>query len=71
MMTSLAPRTPARLRRAAFCVFLLSCAANARAGNWITPEFSLTMQDLGKMTVLLPADIRQGIIARPSVFLDL
>jgi hypothetical protein len=29
------------------------------------------MQDLGKMTVLLPADIRQGIIARPSVFLDL
>ncbi len=50
---------------------LLLPAAAARAGTWITPEFSLSLEDLTKMTASLPADINRGILARPSAFLDL
>ncbi|HVP18588.1 MAG TPA: M15 family metallopeptidase [Spirochaetia bacterium] len=54
----------------ALCVCFLIAAA-AWAGTWITPEFSLSLDDLRGMTASLPADIREGVLARPSAFLGL
>ena len=52
--------------------YLSSPAASApQAGAWITPEFSLSLEDLGRMTAGLPADIRDGIQGRASAFLGL
>ncbi len=55
----------------ALLMCLLLPAAASEAGTWITPEFSLSLEDLGKMTASLPADIRDGIQGRPSAFLGL
>jgi zinc D-Ala-D-Ala carboxypeptidase len=55
----------------ALCVCLLVTAVAAEAGTRITPEFSLTIDDLRGMTSSLPADVREGILARPSAFLEL
>jgi len=41
------------------------------AGTWITPEFSLSLDDLRGMAHDMPSDIREGILARPSAFLSL
>ena len=63
-------RIDARLSRLSLCVF--SCRLPLpRRGTWITPEFSLSLEDLGKMTASLPADIADGIQGRPSAFLGL
>jgi D-alanyl-D-alanine carboxypeptidase len=46
-------------------------AASAGAGPRIISQFALSLEDLSRMTAELPADIRNGILARPSMFLDL
>ncbi len=43
----------------------------AEAGTWITPQFSLSLDDLRTMSADMPADVRDGILARPSAFLEL
>ncbi len=55
----------------ALCLCLLLPVVAARAGTLISPEFSLSLDDVRKMTAALPADIRDGILARPSTFLSL
>jgi D-alanyl-D-alanine carboxypeptidase len=50
---------------------LLLPTAAAQAGTWITPEFSLSLNDLRTMTAAMPTGIRDGILARPSAFLEL
>jgi D-alanyl-D-alanine carboxypeptidase len=51
------------------CLLLPTSAA--RAGTWITPDFSISLSDLSIMTAALPQDIRDGIFSRPSAFLEL
>jgi len=41
------------------------------AGTWVTPEFSLSLDDLQRMAGSLPADVRGAILARPAAFLGL
>jgi D-alanyl-D-alanine carboxypeptidase len=43
----------------------------AEAGTWITPEFSLSVDDLRRMTAALPSEVRDCILSRPSAFLGL
>lgn len=50
--------------------FILPAAA-VEAGTWITPEFSLSVDDLRGMIANLPSDVGNGILSRPSAFLGL
>ncbi len=52
-------------------VVLLCAAARADPAPAVTPGFSLTLDDLSRMTAALPADIRSGILASPADFLRL
>lgn len=68
-----------KYRTLALSALLLVCAVipgSAEPGKpprsaWLTPGFSLTLQQLGAMTVGLPPDIRDRIVTRPAAFLDL
>ncbi len=55
----------------ALLLCLVLPAAAVEAGTWITPEFSLSVDDLQKMTAALPPDVSNGILSRPSAFLGL
>jgi len=50
---------------------LLLPAAALQAGTGITPEFSLSVDDLKGMTADMPRAVRDGILSRPSEFLQL
>ncbi len=54
---------------------LVACAlisvAAAAAASRIIPEFSISPDDLRQMTATLPAELRDGIMARPEDFLRL
>jgi D-alanyl-D-alanine carboxypeptidase len=51
------------------CLLLPACAAPAVA--WITPDFTLSIDDLRGMTASLPLELRDGILSRPAAFLQL
>lgn len=53
------------------CLCFLLAAAAAGAGTRVSPEFSLSIDDLRGMTASLPQEIRDGILSRPSAFLGL
>ena len=57
---------------AALAVLALVCGvARAAPAPVVTPGFSLTLDDLSRMTAALPAEIRGGILASPADFLRL
>ncbi len=39
------------------------------AGRSISPEFTLSLEDLDRLTASLPSEIRSGILSRPAAFL--
>ena len=52
-------------------IALLCAAARADPAPTLVPGFSLTLEDLSRMTASLPSDIRDGILASPADFLRL
>ena len=52
-------------------IALLCAAARADPAPTLAPGFSLTLEDLSRMTASLPSDIRDGILASPADFLRL
>jgi D-alanyl-D-alanine carboxypeptidase len=59
------------MRTLAALLMCLLLPVAAEAGTWITPEFSLSVDDLRRMTAAAPPQVRDAIMARPSAFLGL
>lgn len=66
-----AVKTNRFLQAAVLAACLVVPAAAVHAAPWVTPEFSLSFDDLRRMAAPFPPDVRDSILARPAAFLRL